>query len=204
MAITYPINHPSTPDFASVDPVMGSRVASVQSPFTAQKQNQVHQGQYWRMEVKLPPIKKGADSDAWLSFFAKLNGKEGTFYLGLDPLKATPRGTPSGTPVVDGANQTGQTLDTRGWTASATGVLLEGDYIQVGDYLYMVMTDVDSDSSGDATLDIWPRLRTSPADGSSITTSNAKGLFQLASNERPWREIPPDFYEISFTAEEAI
>ena len=142
-----------------------------------------------------------------MAALTSLNGKQGTFLLG-DPLGATPRGSASGSPVVDGANQSGLTLDTRGWTANATGVLLPGDYIQIGTgsgaRLYKAMTQVDADGSGHATIDIWPNLRDSPTDGQSLILNDTVGQFRLTSNRTPWTIRPPGFYDIRFKAKEAI
>ena len=51
-------------------------------------------------------------------------------------------------------------LITDGWTPSQTGILLTGDYIQLGtglaSRLHKVLADVNSDGGGNATFDIWP------------------------------------------------
>ncbi len=70
--------------------------------------------------------------------------------------------------------------------------------------LHKVLQDVTSNSSGEATLDIWPRLRYSPADLAMVTTVNAQGTFRLASNERGWSVGPDKVYDIGFSAVEAI
>ena len=103
-----------------------------------------------------------------------------------DPIGATPRGSASsapGTPVVNGASQTGDTLSIDGLPASATGYLKAGDYIQLGSgtgaQLYKVLDDVDSNASGEADLTIWPDLRSSPADDATVVVSNAKGFIPI-------------------------
>lgn len=78
-------------------------------------------------------------------------------------------GALGGTPLVNGANQSGTSLVTDGWTASVTGVLKAGDIItcasskavnpwtrkSTGALRLMVVTaDVDSDGSGNATIPI--------------------------------------------------
>lgn len=167
----------------------------------------MHPSDRWVMSVELI-IMQRANVEAWISFFLKLNGREGTFLFG-PPAAGTPRGTPTGTPLVDGAGQTGKSLDTKGWTNGSTGNLLEGDYIQIGtgstSRLYKILTaSVDADGSGLATIDIWPRLRESPADGATIVTTDAVGLFRLANNTMPWNLQGVSIYEASFDAVEAI
>lgn len=202
MTITYPIDLPSTPAPAKIRIYPRAIVAVGISPFTAAQQVYKHQGQLWQADITLPPMLR-ADAAPWIAAMLQLNGRYGTFRLG-DSSARTPRGIATGTPLVKGASQTGQVLLTDGWTISQTGILKQGDYIQIGDRLYMIMVDANSDGSGNATLDIWPRLRESPADNAAITTSNCKGLFRLTSNEMPWDVSPKPVFEMSFSAVEAI
>src|SRR3954463_10292223 len=120
---------------------------------------------------------------AWVAALRSLDGPVGTFYLG-DTAWKTPRGTATGTPLVNGASQTGEDLATDGWTASVTGILKAGDWIQLGTgssaRLYMVMVDANSNGSGQATLTIRPKLRSSPGDNSAIVTNSPVGVFRLA------------------------
>ena len=114
-----------------------------------------------------------------------LEGPVGTILL-HDTTLAAPRGSAAGAPVVDGVDQSGRTLNTRGWTPSAPGVLLENDRFSIGSgagtRLHCVLGDVDADGAGRATLDIWPRLREAPADGEPLVTTAAKGLFFMTSD----------------------
>jgi hypothetical protein len=106
-----------------------------------------------------------------------------------DPLKSTPRGNPLGTPTcpstpVDAFGS--QVLHTVGWTAGKVGLLLPGDYLQVGYRLHRVLDIVNSDSSGNATISVWPSLREAPAASAPIILSNPMGLFRLGTNKRTW------------------
>lgn len=182
-------------------------VGASASPWTLQQQVFAHQGQAWSAEVSYP-VKKRADAEPVLAALLSLNGPAGTFYLG-DPLGQSPRGSTLGTPLVDGAGQSGQLLATKGWTASASGVLLAGDYIQLGSgetqRLYKVTADVDADGAGLADLPIWPRLRESPSDGAALTTSACEGVFNLPEDFAGWEETPGGLYQpISFTAIETL
>jgi hypothetical protein len=104
--------------------------------------------------------------------------------------------------LVKGAGQTGETLLVDGFSAGAT--VKAGDYLQIGDRLYKVLLDA-TESSGEITLDIWPRLRESPADNAVVTTSAAKGLFRLASNTQGWALQGSGLrYTLAFGAVEAI
>lgn len=206
MAIAYPLSLPSTPAITSIRFGGASAVAVTESPFTFEEQRFVHAGQRWLAEINLRPMKR-PDAEDWNSFLMKLNGKEGTFLMG-DPAGTTPRGSAGGTPQVNGASQTGKTLNTKGWPASTSGVLLAGDYIQLDSgatsKLHKVLNDANSDAGGLAALDIWPSLRSSPADSATIVASAAKGVFRLAENLSGWDVNAALIYGASFRAVEVI
>ncbi len=204
--ITYPLSAPANRNPSRVLLRAQSVVGQTRSTFTKERQVQVHQGQAWELEVSLPAMVR-SDAEQWITFLLKLNGMEGTFLFG-DPNAETPQGIATGTPLVNGASQTGNSLITDGWTVSVTGILKAGDYIQLGSgsttRLHKVLNDADSDAGGNATLDIWPRLRVSPADNDLIITSAAKGLFALAANNMEWDIEGAMRYGISFTAIEDL
>ena len=164
--------------------------ATVSSPYTGQTQTQSWPGgDMWSGTVTLPPMAQ-ADADQWIAFLMALRGMQNAFQLG-DYLKRTPRGNPLGSPQVDNSQNGGnpamsQQLGTNNWTPSSTGVLLAGDYIQIGYRLHRVLTDASSDSSGNALLNIWPSLREQPSNMTAVVTSNTVGLWRLASNQRTW------------------
>lgn len=202
MTISYPITLPSTPAPSAIRIYPRSIVAVAVSPFSGSQQAYQHQGQIWQADITLPPMRR-ADAAPWIAAMLQLNGRYGTFRLG-DAAMANPRGAATGTPLVKGAGQTGQSLITDGWTAGVTGILKQGDYIEVASRLYMVMVDANSDGSGNATLDIWPRLRAATVDNEAITVRSCRGIFRLASNEMPWQHKVGQIIELSFSAVEAI
>ena len=202
MAITYPLSLPNTTSYRSARMTARSVVGVSKSPFTGAQQVQKHQGQWWEVEAALAPMSR-AYAELWISFLISLNGMQGTFLLG-DPLGSTVRGVGTGTPLVKGASQTGNSLITDGWTATQTGILKAGDYFQLGtassSKRYKVLADANSDGSGDATFDIWPSINTAVADNAALTVSSAKGVFRLASNEMGFDLKQAQFYGIAFSA----
>lgn len=208
MAITYPLTFP-TSGVANINLMARNVIGSTVSPFNLKQQIHKHAGQRWEADITLPPMKR-AQAEVWISFFMKLYGSYGTFTMG-DPNAATPRGTASstaGTPVVNGASQTGGTLNIDGLPTSETGYLLAGDYIQIGTgtsaQLYKVLDDVDTNASGEAALTIWPDLRSSPGDGATVVVSSAVGLFRLGTNVTDWQINQAGFYSMTFGAVEAL
>lgn len=192
MAITYPLTLPTSPAPDSLVLRQYDVAGVSQSPWTGEQQIHEHQGKWWEAEISLP-IMDRAGWAPWAATLGALKGRVGTFYLPAY-LTTTPRGSASGSVSVDGAGQTGSELDVTGFTPSQTSVLLAGDFIQVGTQLFMVLTDADSDGSGDATLDIWPNLRSSPANGATVTLSNPKGLFRLTTPARDWQVLPGSLF----------
>lgn len=207
MAITYPLTPPSSPAPSGITISMTDVVGASSSPFTGQTQVQLHQGAWWTARVSLPPMSR-AGWAPWAAFLGSLRGRYGTFYLPAYTL-ASPQGSASGTILVYGASQTGSELTCSGFAVSQAGVLKAGDMIQINTgantELKQILADASSDGSGRATLDIWPPIRTSPSNGSTVVISNPMGLFRLTSNDRPWSAEPKPIYSgISFTAREAF
>lgn len=205
MAITFPVTFPSI-GIRSMT-IRGRNVVGISaSPFTGQQQVYKHAGQWWEAEVTMPPMKR-ADAEQVAAFLLSMNGRLGTFLLG-DPANASPRGVGTGTPLVNGGSQSGQDLITDGWTPDTTGILKAGDWIQIGDglstNLHKVLADADSDAGGNATLTIWPDIRSGVSDDAVITVSSPKGLWRLASNETEFSIDEASIYGITFPCIEAI
>lgn len=184
MAITYPLSAPAALQYAALRFTPKSIVGVSPSIFTGQQQVYAHQGQWWELEIVTPRMARAALAPivAWL---CALNGREGTFTIG-DKLCAAPRGTISGSPTVNGAATRGST--TLAITGHA-GTLALGDWIQIGTSLYLV-TQVNSSSS----IDVFPRLRSAYANGTSVIYSSPKGLFRLQA-EVPWNANDVGVYD---------
>lgn len=69
--------------------------------------------------------------------------------------------------------------------------------------LHKITRDAVSDPAGNVALNIWPRLRETPATQAKIKTSNCVGTFRLASDPS-WSVDPAKIYDIGFSAVEAI
>jgi hypothetical protein len=206
MAISYPLALPTHTGIRSIELRAVNAVAYSRSPFTFAGQAFAYSGQMWQADVTLPPMKR-ADAEQWVAWLVSLRGSLGTFLLG-DPLGATARGVATGTPLIKGGSQTGGTINIDGATSGVTGWLKAGDYVQIGSggtaRLHKVLQDANSDGSGNVTLELWPQVRTAPADNASVTVSSAKGLFRLASNEQAWSINEASIYGITFSAMEAV
>jgi hypothetical protein len=67
-----------------------------------------------------------------------------------------------------------------------------------------VLSDVNTNSLGQATIDIWPDVRNAPSDNAIVVVGDAKGLFRLSSNSTDWSIDQASIYGITFAALEAI
>jgi len=202
MTITYPLSTPSSDGIVSWAVDMIDAVGVGESPYSFSQETFEHAGKRFEIEVQVARLTR-ADAAEWIAWLASLNGRKGTFLMG-DTVGTTPRGIGTGTPLVKGSAQTGQVLLTDGWTTTQTGIMKKGDWIQLGtgstSRLHMVLTDTNSDGSGNATLDLWPGPRTAPADNEAIVVNSANGLWRLSENRRGWRLDDVIRYGLAFSA----
>jgi hypothetical protein len=204
---TYPLTFPDiTPRGASFRLVRS--VASSQSPFTLRQQVYQNAGARFEGNLEFPPLTR-AQATELQAFFDELYGQFGTFLYG-DPnyLVNGARGVASGSPLVAGGSQTGDTLDVDGLGNNITGWLLKGDYIQLGtgtsSELYRVQSDVDTNGSGEATITLHRNLTSSPSDNAAVVVDGAKGLFRMASNVVDFSVGEAQFYSTNFAFVEAV
>ncbi len=206
MSLSYPLTFPTIVGLRVLELTPVPVVGVNQSSFTGHQQIFEWPGQWLKFSATLPPmhLEKAGEMAA---FFMALHGAAGTFLFGPS-VRKIPVGIGTGVPLVKGASQVGNTLLTDGWTAGQTGIMKRGDWFQLGtgatSTLHRVVQDANSDGSGNATLEIWPGLRTSPADNAALTLSSPKGVFRLAG------AVPESYDEtkmcngMSFVAVEAF
>ena len=152
-------------------------ISVARSPFTAGQQVQDWGGEWWSFDVEFA-THIDAKARTMAGFFVGLRGPVTTF-LFRDPSIVQ---TVVGTPRVSGAAQAGRMLVTSGWVPSST-VMRAGEFIQLGSgdtaRLHQVLADSVSNGAGVATLLIWPKLRTSPVNGSAVVVDKPAALVRL-------------------------
>lgn len=205
MALSYPLALPGV-GYRRMVFRANSVVGQSNSPFSGSAQAYVWDGQWFEVDIELPPLKR-ADAEEWVGMLCGLNGREGSVLLG-DPLNVKARGTWSaGTPLLVGAHAArARTLSVDGLGAAAT--FKAGDWLQLGSTsnsrLHKVVQSGTASGGGAATLEIFPGLRTSYADNAPLTIASPKGLFQLASNVREWSIELAQFYGLKFSMVEDL
>lgn len=154
------------------------------SPLNRSTQRLVLSGARWVATYTLTPyLHSETKLDEVKAFLLKLQGGGNTFY-GYDPDRKTPKGTATGTPLINGAFQSGGQINTDGWTGSVTGIMKAGDYFTVNGELKMVTADANSDSGGNAVLYFQPILRNMPADNAAITVTNPTCTMRLIDDDQ--------------------
>lgn len=112
--------------------------------------------------------------------------------------------TQTTTTASSGTSQTGASLYLRGLPVSTNGLLLEGDYVQIGSQLVPVAASLNSDGLGLGYLQLaWP-LRTAPADSDPVIANTPMGRFVLTGNAGGWDERPGIVADFDFELEEDL
>ena len=157
-------------------------------------------GSRYRAQISYPPMEK-ADADVFVSRLirAKSEGLRIPY-----PLLGVSQGVP-GAPVVDGAGQSGKTLNLRGLRAGY--VFREGSWLSIEDatgqhYLHNVAAFAKVGGAGTIALPLSEALREPFADGA--TAHVAKPMIQgtVQGESVDWVIRLDHLYEVSFAIEE--
>ena len=139
------------------------------------------------------------------AFVLAQRGQWDTFTAAL-PAHKLPQGIATGTPLVNGANQQGRSLATRGWTANLAGVMKAGDFLGIAGQtkVYMVTADANADSTGSATLVIEPALLAIPSDNVNLAVRNVPFTLALGGDTLESAVAPGGIYNFSLQLVEAF
>ena len=188
-----------TPNRSSWELVTNTRRFT--SPLTNATQTVARKGTLWRVDLSFNNL-DGADRADLQAFLTKLNGQEHRFTL--HDHAYTRRGTGGGTPLIDGASQTGSSVTIDGATASVTNWLRAGDYLSFNNQLFMTTADCNSDGSGDVTVTLSPPIRSAPADDAAVDIdAPVSGVFMLATDPS-WSNRPGAFSSFQMTCIEDV
>jgi len=204
---SYPLTMPTTPNFVKSDWGIQRAVAKSESPFTFGAQVHEFTGAKWYSTVTLPPMNRSQASE-WQSFFMQLHGTKGTFLMG-DPDASAVQGTVSNTIAVSADHAVGAydvTVD--GTDTSESQLFKKGDYVQFNSgatsKLHMIIADVASNGSGEATLTIEPPLSATLANNATVTYASPKCVMRMTNNELTWSANQISLYGVSFSCEEVL
>ena len=198
------ITMPSATNFVTSSFFLETNTQTFESPLNRVTQRLELVGQRWRATWTLPAMSK-ASAAPWIAFFMKCKGQTNTF-TASDPDWQTNLGAWSGTPLVNGASQTGNSLIIDGATISITGWGKAGDYFNVNSKLYRLTADCNTNGSGQTTLVFEPPIYTAPADNAAITKNPATIEMRLLDDmQGEWQSGIGAVYESrSFSAIEDL
>lgn len=176
----------------SVSMILVSQTGLFASPLIASAQT-IARDNKWNANYTFNNMRNDDRADL-LGTVASLRGQDNRLRV---PVFDNPkRGAYGGTPLVDGASQTGFSLNIKGATPNVTNWIRKGDYFSVfvgsEHELKMIDTDANSDGAGLVVLSFVPKLRFSPADDAVIfvedgTLQKPQGIFMLQSAESGWQ-----------------
>ncbi len=140
-------------------------------------QRRTRNAQRFAIELIYPPVASWDSFAPLWAFLLAQKGRAESFTYTLPVAIMPARGTWSGTPLVNGASQTGESIDLDGFTPSDTGVAKAGDLIWFGSgkKVYTVTADADANISGEAAVSIQPALVVSPGDGDAVSVHKSTG-----------------------------
>lgn len=158
--------------------------------------------QRWAIEATYPSNLSRAELAPVFAFALKQRGQYSIFTFTPPALWGTARGAAGGTPQVNLAGQTGRTVNTKGWTHGVTGILRAGDFLKFNGHakVYLVTADANSDSNGQAALNIEPALMAAPADNEAIVVANVPFSVAFAGDVQEFDVSWPNkhAYKMSF------
>lgn len=166
-------------------------------PFSSYQQGYARSGAQLGMILNYRQL-SNADVQELIGLFLGLQGVENR--IELEDWGYEAQGTYTGTPLIKGADQTGTTLETDGWTAGIT--LKRGNrfHFQNGNghkELKIITADTVVDGSGNASIPIFPDIHTSPADNQALEIAAPVGTFKLVSNPFEWTDLPGNNHNFS-------
>ena len=195
---------PTNPNFSAIN-FKDNRPNLVNQTLSGKKQVRQIGAQYFSFTVAMPPLKQEKAQEIF-AFLQKQKGSFENFTIQapLDNLGASKSETDI---LVAGAHTAGDaSIALDGFTASQTGALKAGDIIKFANHskVYMVQSDIDSDSGGALTALISPNLVASLADNEAVTVNKPSFTVYLENNENMYSTDTSGFYSISFDVREVI
>ena len=191
-----------TPSKSTFELVTNTRV--FQSPLTNSIQTTARKGSLWRASLQFDNL-TGDDRAEMQAFLTKLNGQQHRFYL-QDHAFVRRGNAPavSDNIVVNGAGQTGSTLNIRDADLTVTDYFKAGDYIAFNNELHMVTAACSSTGTGTIAIPIAPPIRKPTDDGDAIDyLYPVLGVFILTS-ATSWDNRPPIFSSFTIEAVEDV
>ena len=194
---------PTSPAFQSLN-IQSIQPTLISRTISGRRQARQIGGQLWKMTATFPPMTRAQFAPIY-AFIVAQRGRYESFSL-VPPVVGNPQGSAAGTPLVNGASQTGRSLETDGWTQN-TAIFKAGDYLKLAgnDKVYMVTADATTAVSSSAlTLTIEPALVASPANNEVIIYESIPFTVALTSGVQEFSTGATGVYEFEIDLEEVL
>jgi len=195
---------PTSPNFRSLN-FRDNRPTLLNQTLSGKKQVRQIGSQYFSFTVQMPPLQQEKAQEV----FAFLQKQKGSFedFTIVAPLDNLGAGKARTSIQVVGSHISGDaSIALNGFSNNQTGALKAGDLIKFANHskVYMVQSDIDSDSGGALTVLISPNLVASLADNEAVTVNKPSFTVYLENNEIMYSTDASGFYSISFDVREVI
>tara|TARA_B110000285_G_scaffold103216_1_gene117451 strand:- start:245 stop:844 length:600 start_codon:yes stop_codon:yes gene_type:complete len=194
---------PTSPAFQSLN-IKSIQPTLISRTISGRRQARQIGGQLWKMTATFPPMTRAQFAPIY-AFIVAQRGRYESFSL-VPPVVGNPQGSAAGTPLVNGASQTGRSLETDGWSQN-TAIFKAGDYLKLAgnDKVYMVTADATTAVSSSAlTLTIEPALVASPANDEVIIYESIPFTVALTSGVQEFATGATGVYEFEIELEEVL
>ena len=158
------------------------------------RQTRNEPGHVWQIKLNMPAMTED-DYRSLYAFKIKQKGIYDTFQI-VPYTTETPRGSFGGTPVVNGANQSGNTLAIDGASVSTTSWARAGDVFKLAGHpkVYMITEDANTDATGAVTLTFEPDLHYTPTDNEALTVSSVPFTVAFSANTLIYTDTASGIY----------
>lgn len=171
------------------------------NPFTSAIVTVSRGGDHWRVVLRHTNV-RGDNKAVLKGFLASLQGQRHRFTV--HDHGHIQRGVLSGTPLVNGSGQLGNSLTIDGCGFGVTNWIRAGDQFSINGELKVATLDRNSDGGGNLILAFAPSLRTAPTNNTPIIVTNPTGRFVLDSNESGWTNRPGDLADFVISGIEDV
>jgi len=174
----FPDITPTTQTFELV-----TNTSQFQSPITGAVQTLSRKGSHWKTRMTFRNL-SGSDRAELQAFIAKMDGQAHRMRLEDYGRVRNGAATSPQSVLVDGAGQTGSSIDLDGASANVTNFFKAGDYMSFNNELHMVTADASSDGTGSLTVSIAPPIRKPTDNNDAVQIFSPVGVFMMINNPR--------------------
>lgn len=153
-------------------------------------------GDRWVASLTMPPV-TGEDARLLTTFAMRVSEVGGSVLLPM--FGYTFPGVAGLTPLVNGAGQSGSTLNIDGLPPNETGIIPAGARMGLAtNQVVWVAADADSNGSGEAAVTLTTPIRTSPDENSAVDLYTPKVACILPEGFAEWAISAPLIHTITF------